>query len=69
MAEKMTECEQLYYGKGYAQGKIDFAKVVMERVGCIGTCYDDDYGMGVNWAVHEVLRIINEMVGVSDGRE
>jgi hypothetical protein len=69
MAKKMTEREQFYYGKGYAQGKIDFAKEVMERIGCIETCYGDDYDMGVDWAVCEALKIINEMVGGSDGRE
>jgi hypothetical protein len=69
MAEKMTEREQFYYGKGYVQGKIDFAKDVMERVGRIGTFYGDEFDNGVDWAVREVLRIINEMVGGSDGRE
>ncbi|WP_037355809.1 hypothetical protein [Selenomonas sp. FC4001] len=66
MAEKMTEREQFYYGKGYVQGKIDFAKEVMERIGCIETCCDEEYDMGVSWAVCEALRIINEMVGGSD---
>ena len=69
MAEKMTEREQFYYGKGYVQGKIDFAKEVMERIGCIETCCNEEYDMGVDWAVCEALKIINEMVGVSDGRE
>jgi hypothetical protein len=66
MAKKMTEQELFYYGKGYAQGKIDFAKEVMARIGCIETCYGDDYDMGVDWAVCEALKIINEMVGGSD---
>jgi hypothetical protein len=67
--EKMTEREQFYYGKGYVQGKIDFAKDAMEKIGCIETCYGDDYDNGVNYAVCEALRIINEMVGGSDGRK
>lgn len=69
MAKKMTEREQFYYGKGYVQGKIDFAKEVMERIGCIEACDDDEYNMGADWAVCEALRIIDEMVGGSDGRE
>ena len=69
MAKKTTEREQFYYGKGYVQGKIDFAKEVMERIGCIEACDDDEYNMGADWAINEALRIINEMVGGSDGRE
>ena len=69
MAEKMTEREQFYYGKGYVQGKIDFAKEAAERISRIDICYGDDYEMGVDWAVCEALKIIDEMVGDSDGRE
>lgn len=69
MAEKMTEREQFYYGKGYVQGKIDFAKELAERIGCIETCYGDDYDNGVDYAVCEALQIINEMVGDSNGRK
>jgi hypothetical protein len=65
----MTEQEQFYYNKGYAQGKIDFAKDVTEKISCIGTCYGDDYGMGVDWAVCEALKVIDEMVGGVNGRE
>ena len=39
MVEKMTESEQFYYGKGYAQGKIDFAKEVVEQVQLIESCH------------------------------
>ena len=66
MAEKMTEREQFYYGKGYVQGKIDFAKELTERIGCIETYYGGSYDMGVDWAVRKALRIIDEMVGGSD---
>ena len=67
MAEnKMAE---ILVKQAYEKGRQDFAKEVMERVGCIETCYGDDYDMGVDWAVCEALRIINEMVGGSDGRE
>ncbi|MCR5440277.1 MAG: hypothetical protein K6F01_12710 [Selenomonas sp.] len=69
MAKKMTEREQFYYGKGYVQGKIDFAKEVVEQVGCISTCYGDEYDNGVDYAVRKVLEIIEEMVGGSDGRK
>ena len=65
----MTEREQLCYNEGYEQGKIDFAKELAERIGCIHTCYGDDYDTGVDWAVNEVLRIIDEIVGDSDGEE
>lgn len=63
MAKKMTEREQFCYNKGYKQGKIDFAKELAERIGCIYTHYSDNYDMGVDWAVNEALRIIDEMVG------
>ena len=53
--------------QAYEKGRQDLAREVMERVGCIETCYGDDYDMGVDWAVCEALRIINEMVGGSDG--
>lgn len=43
MAKKITKRERFYYGKGYTQGKIDFAEEVMERIGCIETCYGGDY--------------------------
>ena len=66
MAKKMTEREQFYYGKGYVQGKIDFAKEVVEKIGCIKPCYDDEYHRGVDWAINEASRIINEMLGDSD---
>lgn len=68
MAKKMTESEQFYYGKGYVQGKIDFAKELTERIGCIEACDDDEYNMGADWAVNEALRIIVEMVGGEDGK-
>ena len=64
----MTEREQFYYGKGYVQGKIDFAKEVAERIGCIETCYDGEYSMGVDWVVGKALKIINEVAGGEDGR-
>lgn len=66
---KMTEREQFCYDKGYEQGKTDFAKELAERVACIETYYDDDYDMGVDHAINEALRIIDGMVGDSDGRE
>jgi len=69
MAKKMTEREQFYYGIGYSQGKVDFAIEAMERIGCIETCCNEEYQMGVDWAVCEALKIINEMVGGEDGRE
>ena len=63
MVEKMTEREQFCYDEGYEQGKIDFAKEFAERIECVYTFYSDNYDMGVDWAVNEALRIINEMVG------
>ena len=65
----MTVREQFYYSEGYAQGKIDFAKELAERIGCIKTCYCDEYDSGVDYAVHKAYHKINEMVGDSDGRE
>ena len=64
----MTEREQFYYGKGYVQGKIDFAKEVVKQIGCIETCYGDEYSMGVDWAIDKALKIINEIAGGEGGR-
>ena len=69
MMKKMAEREQFCYDKGYEQGKIDFAKELAERIGCIYTCYNDNYDMGVDWAVNEALRIIDGMVCDLDGEE
>lgn len=58
----MTEREQFCYNEGYEQGKIDFAKELAERIGCIEACDDDEYNMGADWAICEALRIIDETV-------
>jgi hypothetical protein len=69
MANKMTEREQLCYGKDYVQGKIDFAKEVIEKISYIETCYGDDFDRGVDYAICDVLAIIHKMVGALDGRK
>lgn len=61
--KKMTGREQFCYSWGYEQGKIDFAKELTERIGCIEACDDDGYNMGADWAIREALRVINGMVG------
>lgn len=44
----MPEHEQFCYNKGYEQGKIDFAKELTGRIGCIEACDDDEYNMGAD---------------------
>ena len=63
MAEKMTEREQFYYGKGYLEGRIAFLAEIMKGIYEIDDClYDDDYANGYNSA-------INKVAGVKNGRE
>jgi len=70
MAEKMTEREQFYYGKGYVDGRIDALQEIMKGVYEIDDClYNDDYANGFNTAVSKVIDVINNVAGESDGRE
>ena len=70
MAAKMTEREQFYYGKGYADGRIAFLKEIMKDIYEIDDClYDDDYATGYNTAISKVIDVINKVAGDSDGRE
>ena len=62
MAEKMTEREQFYYGKGYAQGKNDFVEEIMKGIYEIDDClYDDDYASGYNTAISKVIDVVNKV--------
>lgn len=66
MAKKMTEREQFYYGKGYVQGKIDFAKEVVER---LKKDYADTCNSEYNDGIDNAMRVIDEIAGDLDGRE
>jgi hypothetical protein len=64
MAEKMTEREQFYYGKGYADGRIAFLKEIMKGIYEIDDClYNDDYASGYNTAVNKVIDVVNKVAG------
>jgi hypothetical protein len=70
MAKKMTEREQFYYGKGYADGRIAFLKEIMKDIYEIDDClYDDDYANGFNAAINKVIDAVNKAAGVKNGRE
>jgi hypothetical protein len=70
MAEKMTEREQFYYGKGYADGRIAFLEEIMKGIYEIDDClYNDDYENGYNTAVNKVIDVVNKAAGVKNGRK
>ena len=57
------------YDRGYMQGRVDFAKEIIDKISYIDTCYGEDFDNGVDWAVYQALKIIDETVGNSDGKE
>lgn len=65
MAEKMTEREQFYYGKGYAKGRIDLLIEINEELKEIDDNCSNEYKAGVN----RVVYILNKVAGVKDDRE
>ena len=68
MAEKMTEREQFYYGKGYADGRIAFLEEIMKGIYEIDDClYNDDYANGYNAAINKVIDVVNKVAGDSEG--
>lgn len=70
MAEQMTEREQFYYGKGYADGRIALLKEINEELETVDEyLYGDDWSNGYNTAIDNVINVINKVVGDSDGRE
>jgi hypothetical protein len=71
MAEKMTEREQFYYGKGYTDGKMALLKEIGTRIDEMSDYpYPyDAYGKGYYVAVNRVIDIINDLVGDSNVRE
>lgn len=54
------------YNRGYTQGRIDFAKEVIDKISYIDTCYGEDFDNGVDWAVYQALKIIDETMGDSE---
>jgi hypothetical protein len=65
MAQKMTEREQFYYGKGYAKGRIDLLIEINEELKEIDDNYSNEYKAGVN----RVIYILNKVAGVKDGKK
>lgn len=70
MAEQMTEQEQFYYGKGYADGRMALLKEINEELETVDEyLYGDDWSKGYNTAIDNVINVINKVAGDSDGRE
>lgn len=69
-AEEMTEREQLFYSKGYSEGRKALLEEITNEIYEIDDClYDDDYANGFNAAINKVIDAVNKVAGGSDGRE
>jgi len=67
MAKIMTEKELIVLA--YREGKADMARRLVEEINWIDIYGTDEYVNGADFAIVEVLKIIERLVGDSDGRE
>lgn len=71
MPERMTEREQFYYGKGYADGKKELVQSVCDSLSEEFYGYDseNDYYAGFDDGIKRAMRLMKAEVRDEDGRE
>ena len=67
MAKIMTEKEWIVLA--YREGKNDMARRLVKEINQIDICGTDEYEHGANFAIGEVLKIIERTVVIVDGKE
>ena len=67
MAKIMTEKELIVLA--YKEGKKDLAQRLLDEINQIDIYGTDEYEHGANWAIGEVIDIIQQLERDSDGRE
>jgi hypothetical protein len=73
MAEKMTERDQFYYGKGYADGKKELSQSVCDILRnelydyAINNGLISNFDAGYEAGIKRAMKILRGQAGVDDG--
>ena len=67
MAKIMTDNEWIVLA--YKEGKKDLAQRLLDKINQIDIYGTDEYEHGANWAIGEVIDIIQRLVRGEDGKE